>query len=316
MDGVDPISRPDLQGVLSETDRLLGASSSGRSNDANTINNHYLPTFLHSPNLYFQSESYPNIVEDGVESYSSQADTVAAGSWPVDDHLRTYQTWKQPFPDFSSRVFSELDTTQTPTINFPWTEVVNVGGLPLSLPIGYNYGRGHEELQAGGLLNHSDNGDLFSNWSPGERSSVATGLDSEFVYNRTGSRASYAGTDISTPVTSPGEGIQRKRHRCDPCDQSFSLPKDLKRHEGSESHQKSSRLPKDLRRRYSCRCGFCQPRKDLYIRHLNKCQLKRIHHNEYECSCQCLHQDKDEHMAHISECGKLKPGRPRNSARR
>lgn len=317
----DAVNRPGIDDALSTTDRLFGVAAGEGSSGIDTIDRNSFTAYTHgSPSPHSQLGFPPAFDEDGLGGsattpYASslQPGIVVNDSWLADDDGIGFGSWIQSNPydasQASSPILSELGSTQTSAISFNYNDFGDDGSLPGILSYNYNT-FGNEELPAGEALGHSDNNNQINhfNWGSGEQSSEATGLDSESIYDASGSRASY--TDASTPVTNPDSRI----FRCDPCNQSFKSQKDLKRHQETKRHAKNGSNSLEVpvpSCKYTCHCGYHQTRKDDYKRHLNTCR-KPPKHSHYTCKCSLQHYDKKEHVHHISGCGRGKPGRPRN----
>lgn len=105
---------------------------------------------------------------------------------------------------------------------------------------------------------------------------------------------------------------------CEPCKfKRFKSQKDLLRHfkaykhrvqaaaVAAANHEPLVTLPTD--NEYECGCGFRQPRKDLYKRHLRSCKGTRL--GLYRCVCDHATLDHAVHNSHLSTCGLRRRGR-------
>jgi hypothetical protein len=125
------------------------------------------------------------------------------------------------------------------------------------------------------------------------------------------SRVGYKVSVLADAPSSPSP-LHRSRQplqgESDGCELVFSTRKDLIRHV-STVHEETDPA-------YMCRCGFAQRRKDLYRRHLARCNRQRQRHDYYTCICGLNHSDYDFHIVHVVNCGRVRRGRLQGGARK
>lgn len=127
-------------------------------------------------------------------------------------------------------------------------------------------------------------------------------------------------TTTTTPSTHSVTGLQNQgkgtpQHVCQRgCSKRFWSLKDIERHYKIRTH-----ISVNVGM-FRCRCGYSNPRKDHYQRHLNKktqCKF-RDQYLFFQCVCRGneLEDDKQRHRDHVAACvhGQRQTGRPRKGA--
>ena len=70
-----------------------------------------------------------------------------------------------------------------------------------------------------------------------------------------------------------GDCTSRTIHRCEACDRTFTLEKDLKRHQGSASSCPAAKKLQ-TRKQFTCICGSAYTRKDILLRHFQRANAR------------------------------------------